>query len=236
MGIASQAERTSAFQLKGTLFPTTRIELYSTDLTLIAAQLTALQEKAPNFFNQTPVIIDFSAITNPSLDIDPTELIELLQRHHIIPIGLTCQPHHYDTVAGWQCLPVLPAFKSTRPKPPRDAAPSTAALQSSLIVSRRVRSGQQIYAKQKDLVVTGSVSTGAELIADGNIHVYGTLRGRALAGAQGNTEARIFCQAFAGELVSIAGIYRLQEDISQSMYGQPIQAYLTEDKLQLDRL
>ena len=99
-----------------------------------------------------------------------------------------------------------------------------------------VRSGQQVYARGSDLVVTKLVANGAEVIADGSIHIYGALRGRALAGAQGDESARIYCQEFHAELVSIAGRYRVFEDLPQDLRGKPVQAWLEGEKLLLARL
>ena len=99
-----------------------------------------------------------------------------------------------------------------------------------------VRSGQQVYARGRDLILTTLVGNGAEVIADGSIHVYGALRGRALAGAQGDTRARIYCREFHAELVSIAGQYRVFEDIPRDLRGQSVQAWLEGDKLLLKKL
>jgi septum site-determining protein MinC len=99
-----------------------------------------------------------------------------------------------------------------------------------------VRSGQRIYAAGGDLSVVAAVSSGAELMADGNVHVYGPLRGRALAGMKGNTEARIFCQDLQAELVSIAGHYRISENIPPELRGMPVQIYLDQKILRIERL
>jgi septum site-determining protein MinC len=106
----------------------------------------------------------------------------------------------------------------------------------SLHQDKPVRSGQQVYARDGDLIVTNLVANGAEVIADGSIHVYGPLRGRALAGAQGDSTARIYCQEFHAELVSIAGQYRVFEDLPSDLRGQPVQAWLEGEKLHLARL
>jgi septum site-determining protein MinC len=105
-----------------------------------------------------------------------------------------------------------------------------------MLHDKPVRSGQQVYARGRDLVLTALVGNGAEVIADGSIHVYGALRGRALAGAQGDEGARIFCREFHAELVSIAGQYRVFEDIPKELRGQPVQAWLEGDKLLLKKL
>ncbi|HAG30490.1 MAG TPA: septum site-determining protein MinC, partial [Alteromonas macleodii] len=101
---------------------------------------------------------------------------------------------------------------------------------------RPVRSGQQVYAEGGDLVVTASVSEGAELLADGNIHVYGTLRGRALAGVKGNTGARVFCQSLDAELISIAGQFIMHETVKGECWKKPAQVYLEDETLRIEPL
>ena len=103
-------------------------------------------------------------------------------------------------------------------------------------MTRPVRSGQRIYAAGGDLSVVGSVSSGAEVMADGNIHCYGPLRGRALAGTRGNTEARIFCSDLQAELVSVAGHYRVNENIPAELRGVPVQVYLDQNVLRIERI
>ena len=116
---------------------------------------------------------------------------------------------------------------------PRPAAPVATI---GLVHDKPVRSGQQVYARGRDLILGALVGNGAEVIADGSIHVYGALRGRALAGAQGDTSARIYCQEFHAELVSIAGHYRVFEDIPADLRGHPVQAWLDGEKLLLKKL
>jgi septum site-determining protein MinC len=96
-----------------------------------------------------------------------------------------------------------------------------------------VRSGQQLYAENRDLTVLNTVGAGAEVISDGSIHIYGTLRGRALAGAQGNADARIFCQGFHAELVAIAGHYKVLEDVPKELHGKPVQVWLEKEQLMI---
>ncbi|MET0226262.1 MAG: septum site-determining protein MinC, partial [Dokdonella sp.] len=145
--------------------------------------------------------------------------------------------------AGAHGEPAPPAQETPRP-PSREPAraeratppPSAAAPTTGQLHDKPVRSGQQIYARGRDLILTALVGNGAEVIADGSIHVYGALRGRALAGAQGDASARIFCQEFHAELVSIAGQYRVFEDIPPELRGQPVQAWLDGDRLLLKKL
>jgi len=104
------------------------------------------------------------------------------------------------------------------------------------LVTRPVRSGQRVYAAGGDLSVVAPVSSGAELMADGNIHVYGPLRGRAMAGMKGNLGARIFCQDLQAELISVAGHYRVSENIPAELKGSPVQIYLDKEVLRIEKL
>ncbi|NLC61297.1 MAG: septum site-determining protein MinC, partial [Gammaproteobacteria bacterium] len=151
-------------------------------------------------------------------------------------------------------LPVLARFRAqyeraggaaAEPPPPAPApepaaapapAPQPASGQPGLIQQVPVRSGQQVYADNRDLTVLGAVSPGAEVLADGSIHIYGPLRGRALAGAQGNDKARIFCRAFHAELVAVAGQYKVLEDIPRELHGKAAQVWLDGDELRIAAL
>jgi septum site-determining protein MinC len=126
--------------------------------------------------------------------------------------------------------PAAPAVAKTKAP---SALTTAAAPPSGLHHTQPVRSGQQVYARGRDLTLTAMVGNGAEVIADGSIHIYGTLRGRALAGAQGDAAARIYCQNFQAELISIAGQYRVFEDMPAELRGKPVQAWLEDDKLKV---
>lgn len=123
-----------------------------------------------------------------------------------------------------------PAKPGTEAKAPAKPAPSS---QPGLIQANPVRSGQQVYADNRDLTVLTTVGAGAEVIADGSVHIYGALRGRALAGAQGNEKARIFCRAFHAELVAIAGNYKVLEDIPKELHGKAVQVWLENQELKI---
>jgi septum site-determining protein MinC len=130
------------------------------------------------------------------------------------------------------------AQQPTAAEPPKSEPNPTAApaLKPAKVINRPVRSGQQVYAEGSDLVVTASVSEGAELLADGNIHVYGTLRGRALAGVKGNTGARVFCQSLDAELISIAGQFIMHDTVKGECWKKPAQVYLEEETLRIEPL
>ncbi|MGJ7904037.1 septum site-determining protein MinC, partial [Lysobacter sp. 1R34A] len=122
----------------------------------------------------------------------------------------------------------------SRAAAPAAAAPAAASV--GMIQSAPVRSGQQIYADNRDLTVLTTVGAGAEVIADGSVHIYGPLRGRALAGAQGNEKARIFCREFHAELVAIAGHYKVLEDIPKELRGKAVQIWLEDEQIKIAAL
>ena len=110
------------------------------------------------------------------------------------------------------------------------------AVKAPLFIDKPVRSGQQIYARDTDLIIMGTVSPGAEVIADNNIHIYGALRGRALCGVSGNESTRIFCSSLEAELVSVAGSFRMLETIPEELRGKPAQIWLDQDRLNIEPL
>ncbi len=134
----------------------------------------------------------------------------------------------------------LASFAPTAAQPARAPAaaapPAPPEAQRARIVTQPVRSGTQIYARGTDLIVTAAVSPGAELIADGNIHVYNVLRGRALAGASGDAGARIFCGRLEAELVSVAGRYLVSDQLPVDQRGHPVQIALVDDQLTITRI
>lgn len=123
------------------------------------------------------------------------------------------------------------APESEAPDEPAVEPPASPPLPRTLVIDEPVRSGRQIYAEGGDLVIMAKVGAGAEIRADGHIHVYGTLRGRAFAGARGDPDARIFCRSFEAELVSIAGLWRVREDFDEELIGQPVQIHAEKDTL-----
>ena len=128
------------------------------------------------------------------------------------------------------------AAPAPAPATPMGKAADAAAPQPGRMQLGNVRSGQQLYAENCDLTVMATVGAGAEVIADGSIHIYGTLRGRALAGAQGNTAARIFCRDFHAELVAIAGHYKVLDDVPDNLRGKAVQVWLEQDQIKIAAL
>nr|MBS0021690.1 septum site-determining protein MinC [Gammaproteobacteria bacterium] len=225
-----------AFEIKGGLFPLTVLRLLKDNIEEASRQIEELLRKAPDFFTGAPVIIDLKPIEN-ARGTDLTGLITLLQRHSLVPIGVrngTDQQRQQATAAGLALLPYGDGAKLRSIPEDRGKSRGHKGLSMSRIVSRPVRSGQQIYAAGTDLIVLAAVNAGAEVLADGSIHVYGPLRGRALAGIGGQVEARIFCRSLEAEVIAIAGVYRVLEEPDAQFAGQQVQVYLSQGSLMIE--
>lgn len=233
MSFKSITTKSSAFQLKGSLFTLTVLQLLTSDFENFATQLHNLIKASPNFFKNAPVVIDLEKIQDTHHNIDFTRIKAELISHGLIPVGIRNGNFAQTQNALSAGLGILTPHKQEANAPNTQNAPTH---HLSIIVTQPVRSGQQVYAKLADLIVLASVSPGAELMADGNIHVYGTLRGRALAGVTGNVNARIFCHRLEAELISIAGYYKLHDDIVVPKTIQGLQVYLEDGKFMISEL
>ena len=226
------SEETPPFELKGSLFTLTVLHLFQMDRAAIERHLAEKVKQAPSFFNNTPVVIDLEGVADSPEGLDFNGLYELLRAHGMVPVGMRNGTPIQQVAARLAGLPALPENRANGAKKPDKTEP----VSRSRIVNHPVRSGQQIYAPDGDLIVLGTVSAGAEVIADGNIHIYGVLRGRALAGVRGAVETRIFCQSLEAELVSIAGHYRISEQLDSADRGKAAQIHLMEDRLVIEHL
>lgn len=233
----------TTFRLKGSLFTLTVIQLLHLDVALFAQQLKETVARAPKFFKFAPVVLDLSQL-NTQTDfstLDFGQLITLFREQALIPVGVrgaTVEQQLKANLAGLAILmddkekseknivTPLKTMPSKQKEAPLQLIPST-----TKIVTMPVRSGQQVYAKNSDLIVLSSVSHGAEVLADGHIHIYGPLRGRALAGINGNTSARIFCRSLEAELISVAGHYQMSESEHWPKPEKPVQIYLDNQRL-----
>jgi septum site-determining protein MinC len=223
------------FQLKSSSCNFSVIKLLSADLNVFFNQLEDLLKKKPNLFNITPVVIDLHTLEAQKLTISITDLVTLLGQFDILPIGLRCSHAATHKTAIACGLTIFPEHMM------RDQAPLTPSLsnlhhQPTKVITTPVRSGCQVYAKNSDLIVMAPVSPGAEVLADGNIHLYSTLHGRALAGIQGDNSAHIFCRSLEAELISIAGNYLVFEDLPKSKQNHSTHIYLKDEKLQIESL
>ena len=233
------------------------LRLKRLDADAMSVELTAKMTSAPQLFLRTPVILDLSHLPSLPKLAEVRDLLDRIRNAGILPVGLAYGTTANEELARSLELPLFAKFRAAferagepmvEPSPagaatPAPAQPSTStppppnrSRVSTLYQDKPVRSGQQVYARGGDLVATKLVANGAEVIADGSIHIYGPLRGRALAGAQGDESARIYCQEFHAELVSIAGRYRVFEDLPEDLRGKPVQAWLEGEKLLLARL
>lgn len=245
-----------AFELKAAGFTLPVIRLLGGTMESVAEQLGTKVEQAPEFFRNTPVVIDLGGLAAGLGEVDFPLLVGLLRGYGMIPFGVRGGSRSQQAAAEAMELAILgdvftrtlkPGAPPSGPKGPErgESAPQPDSTsreqqprppQGPILVTRPVRSGQRIYAAGGDLSVVAAVSSGAELMADGNIHVYGPLRGRALAGMKGNVEARIFCQDLQAELVSVAGHYRISDNIPNELRGMPVQIYLDQKVLRIERL
>ena len=200
-------------------------------------ELAEQVQRSPRFFLNAPVVLDLRGVDEYTRKAEFLDARDILSRHTLSLIGIqNAQPAQLDAAATAGLASFAP--NATQPSRVRPAAlgsnaasaPAAVAAKSRL-VTQPVRSGTQIYARGGDLVVTAPVSPGAEIMADGNIHVYGLLRGRALAGANGDVEARIFCSRLDAELVSIAGHYLVNDQLPSEQRGLPVQIALVDDRL-----
>lgn len=212
-----------ALELKGRMASLTRLRLLDPDLAAVRAHLEDLARRMPDAVKGMPVVIE--ADFQPDLAAVCAMLRDVGMQPLAIAEGALAEAGRAHGLA------VLPEESRVRAKSAATAAPGGRT--PARIVDTPVRSGQQVYAQGADLVVTSAVSVGAEIIADGCVHAYGVLRGRAIAGARGDETARIFCRKFEAELVAVAGVYAVAEQM-QGMKGQPVQAFLQQGKLKIE--
>lgn len=233
----------TTFEIKSANFPLVALLLKSTDLAALAREMTLRFGDIPDFFDQDALVIDLSPLQGAgqatAAEIDFRALISLLGSYRLVPIAIKGgNPAQMTAARQAGLVPAQDAHLLTpRPAPAEQPAPQTQQQQpqlhapplGALVIDKPLRSGQQIYARGRDLVVLAMVNAGAEVIADGHIHVYAPLRGRAIAGARGNTEARIFALTLEAELLSIAGIYRTSENpLPPEVTGHPAQVRLVD--------
>jgi septum site-determining protein MinC len=233
------------FQLKGSMLAITVLELARNDLESLDRQLAAKVAQAPNFFSNTPLVLALDRLPASEGTIDLPGLMRICRHHGLRTLAVRANRIEDIAAAIAIDLPVLPPSGARerpleaevkKPEKPAEKPPEP-VIQPTRVITTPIRGGQQVYAQGGDLLVISSVSSGAELLADGNIHVYGPMRGRALAGIKGDRKARIFCQQLGAELLSIAGQYKVSEDLRRDpLWGAPVQVSLSGDVLNITRL
>lgn len=207
--------------------------------------LDAVSQRSPGFFSGRPIIADVSSLKPSKSELK--FLLAALKMRNIHIIGLEgAAPAVLDADMPAPVNGGRPAGEIAVPDPANAAAAAVTAVaapfshssapEKSLLIETSVRSGQSILHPDGDVTVLGSVASGAEIVAGGSIHVYGSLRGRAIAGCTGNSRARIFCRKFEAELIAIDGLYKTADDLGSKFHGQPVQVSLDGDSIILKTL
>ena len=229
------------------------LRIRTLDVDQLVREMRERVERAPKLFGRAAVIVDFGGLARMPDAATAQSLIDGLRGAGVIPVALAYGSRETEVLAEQLGLPLLAKFRaqyeSTTAAPAPAAAPRPAAAEPApakpapaakaaetkpgLVQKTPVRSGQQLYAENRDLTVLSTVGAGAEVISDGSIHIYGALRGRALAGARGNAEARIFCREFHAELVAVAGHYKVMEEVPKELRGKAVQIWLDQDQLKI---
>lgn len=221
----------ACFQFKASFSPCTILQILRYDLQGLEQQLVATIQRAPNIFLGSPVVIDLDKIKNIG-QLNFANLKKIVLTNGMVPVGIRGGSEEQRAAAVTDGLPIVNIGKAAQAE--TNKKKSVQVSSSTKLVTTPIRSGMQVYAKEGDLIITNTVSPGAELFANGHIHVYGALRGRALAGVQGNTQARIFCRGLEAELVSIAGFYLTKEDLlALPTHEGTIQIYLENEQVKV---
>ncbi len=235
-----------AFTFKGGMLPMTVMELTSADPERIRDQLAGKLNQSPAFFQHTPVVLSVEKLDEPHLSLE--RICAVCRAHKLLPVAVRGGAEPVKQSAWALGLGWFPPADGARSRtleevPPSDVAeeaPPVAAPQvvagAGRIFRGTVRSGQQVSAPEGDLVIIGAVNAGAEVLAAGSVHVYGALRGRALAGIHGDTQAGIFCRELRAELLSVAGTYKRLEDIDPQLLGTCVQVILSDAQLGITAL
>lgn len=221
------------FQFKANFAPCTILQMLRYDLEALEIQLAEAIQRAPNFFLGSPLIIELEKIKSLGT-ISFSDIKKIITKQGLVPVGVRGGTDEQHTAAATAGLPMVSVGKSAAPEHKKEIVERHT---TTKLITSPIRSGMQVYAKDGDLIVLSSVSHGAELLADGHIHVYGPLRGRALAGVKGNVNARIFCKQLEAELVSIAGYYLVKEDLQVfSDHEGVMQIYLDHDQVRVEAI
>jgi septum site-determining protein MinC len=238
---ATPTKHTPLLELKSASLTMVALVLRSTDIAVLAQDLAEREAVTPGLFDKDPVAIDLWRVRESDAPIDFAALLALLRSHNLVPVAARGG-------GAEQMVAAAAAGLAEAPDAPRPREATLPLLTESvrevqlppppvMVLDKPLRSGQQVYARGRDLVVLSLVSHGAEVIADGHIHVYAPLRGRAIAGAKGDTAARIYTTCMQAELLSIAGVYRTGEAaLPAELLGKAAQVRLQDDQLVVEPL
>ena len=221
MPVSLGGQAPASFDLKSAHLPLLALLLKSGDMALLRREFDERYRDQPEFFDDDPLLIDLQGVPGDAAP-DLVELSAWLQTHRLRPVAVHARSDSHREAARSAGLPRADAIPLPRPAQPQPASAKAtepvaeapvplAPPPGALVIDKPLRSGQQVYARGRDLVIMAPVNPGAEVISDGHIHVYAPLRGKAIAGARGFADARIFALSMAPELVSVAGVYRTSE-------------------------
>ena len=232
-----------SFEIKSASLPLVSFMVKSADITVVAQDLQTRLGDTPDFFDNDPVLVDLQHLDDQAGPLDLPALVQLLRSFRMNPVALRPNNAAHEAAAILAGL-FLTTEARTLPQNPatqevvreveiiREVVREVTTGGSAMVVDKPLRSGQHVYAKGRDLVVLAMVNPGAEIMADGHIHVYAPLRGKAIAGAKGDTSARIFTHSLEAELLSIAGVYRTSDTpLPKEVAGKAAQVWLAGDKL-----
>jgi septum site-determining protein MinC len=252
------------FQIRGQLYTLISLRVVNPDNHQFFMELHKEIGRSPEFFRNAPVVIDVGPIVDQA-PLNLAEFGRRLRQLNLVPVGIQNGNDAWNSMAANAGLGLFPSGRpaaakreaggdhalsgeagkqapaeAAAPPPvatlPVKTAPGFSARAPARIITEPVRAGQQIYAKDADLIALAQIQPGAELMADGNIHIYSSLRGRAHAGVSGDAGARIFCRSMEAQLISIGGIYLVNEEIEQQFLGQPVQIGCQNETIVIQRL
>ncbi|AWB67931.1 septum site-determining protein MinC [Saccharobesus litoralis] len=228
----------AGIELKGSSFTLSVLHISTTDFSELRQALAAKIDQAPKFFEMAPIVANIEPIAEQD-SIDFVALKNALESLKLVPVGITGATDQHKAAAKEAGLAIMIAAKANAAENQANAQPVQKVVERvevpviekvkvevpvevkvpeyipAMQITQNVRSGQQVYAKDTDLIIIGSVGNGGEVIADGNIHIYGSLRGKAMAGAKGDSNAKIYCHNIQAELISINGTYWTSEQLQQ---------------------
>jgi septum site-determining protein MinC len=258
---ASLPDYSQAGELKIGQVGIANLRIRHLDVEKLSAEMTERVRSAPRLFDRAAVILDFGGLSDAPDAKTVKALVAGLAAAGVLPVGIAYGTSEIEALSREVGLPLLAKFRASyeridaaepepapapaakkkaaaaEPAPDKtEALPASAKSEPGLVHVAPVRSGQQVYAQGRDLTVCATVGAGAEVISDGSIHIYGALRGRALAGAGGVASARIFCREFHAELVAVAGVYKVLDEIPKTLHGKAVQIWLEDDQLRIEAL
>jgi len=246
----SQASAPHAYEIKSASLPLVSFLLKTPDISLLQADMSRRLGATPGFFDNDPVVIDLSVLEDPHQVLDLPSVCLMLRTHQMLPVAVRGANEHQLANAHQAGLFEASDLTVQAPAAPRVETVVQEVIRevevvrevptggAAMVIDKPLRSGQHVYAKGRDLIVLAMVNPGAEIMADGHIHVYAPLRGKAIAGARGDEQARIFTSCLEAELLSIAGTYRTSGDapLPVEVAGKAAQISLQGDKLVMQAL